>query len=398
VDHTAETRTAAERASTQAPDVSKARLLSVLDTAVDGIIVIDELGRILVYNRACERLFGYTAEEMIGQNVKAIMPRRYAEAHDDYLSSYRHTGVARIIGIGREVEGQHKDGAVFPLDLSVGEAQTPDGRQFIGILRDARPRADYEQRVAELQTELLHMARVSAMDEMGSAIAHELNQPLTAAILYLQAASRRFKSISAEPDEMVLEVVGKAMREAERAASIIQRMRGFIEKREPKRKRCTVSGLLDESLELALVGSKGRRIEVVRSIDADVPEIEVDPIQIEQILVNLIRNAAEVLVDREEQRIEIAACLYEDRVRLSVADTGPGIPAEAVPDLFKAFSSNKRSGLGLGLAISRSIAQNHGGDLSVDPGGGGRGACFRLDLPVGTGDDDATDDDRPETP
>lgn len=379
-------------------EVSDARLHSVLDTAVDGIIVIDEIGQVLVYNQACEKLFGYSAAEMMGRNVKTIMPARYADAHDGYIENYRNTGVRRIIGIGREVEGQHKDGSVFPIDLSVGEAQTSEGRQFIGILRDARPRADYEERLAELQAELVHMARVSAMDEMGSAIAHELNQPLTAAILYLQAATRRIRAENAEPDALVLEVVGKAMREADRAASIIQRMRNFIEKREPKRRRCEISTLIDESLELALVGAKGRTIDVVRTIAADVPAIDVDPIQVEQILVNLVRNAAEVLADRDERRIEIAATRHEDAVRMSVSDTGPGIPADLVPDLFKAFSSNKRSGLGLGLAISRSIAQNNGGDLSVDPGGNGRGACFRLDLPIRLDDESAAADEDPETP
>lgn len=362
--------------------VSEARLLSVLDTAVDAIIVIDENARILVYNKACEGLFGHPAADMIGKNVKAIMPPRYSEAHDSYIENYRRTGEAQIIGIGRQVEAMHRDGTVFPVDLSVGEAKTPDGRQFIGILRDGRPRAAYEERLAELQAELVHMARVSAMDEMGSAIAHELNQPLTAAMLYLQAAVRRMKQAAEPPDPMVLDVIAKAGREADRAATIIQRMRDFIEKREPKRKQSTVAALVDDALELALVGSRRRDIEIVCAIPEDLPAVEVDAIQIEQILVNLFRNAVEVIGEADERRIEIAAVVMADVLRISVSDSGPGIPANQLPDLFKAFASSKRSGLGLGLAISRSIAQNHGGDLTVDPGGGGHGACFRLDLPV----------------
>ncbi|MEW5424726.1 PAS domain S-box protein [Amorphus sp. 3PC139-8] len=362
--------------------VSEARLLSVLDTAVDGIIVADETGCILVYNKACEKLFGYAATEMIGRNVKAIMPAHFAREHDSYISNYLTSGEPKIIGIGRRVEAQHRDGTVFPVELSVGEAMTPQGRQFIGILRDDRPRAAYEERVAELQAELVHMARVTALDEMGSAIAHELNQPLTAAMLYLQAATRRLKAGEGEPDQLVIDVIAKAMREAERAASIIQRMRNFIEKREPNRRWSSVAALIDEALELALVGAKGRNIEVVRRIDPAVPQIAVDPIQIEQILVNLMRNAAEVVAGREQRRIEIGAVVDGDRLRISVRDSGPGIPQDKLPDLFKAFSSSKSSGLGLGLAISKSIAQNHGGELSVEPGGHGHGACFRLDLPL----------------
>ncbi|MDQ0315301.1 two-component system sensor histidine kinase NtrB [Amorphus orientalis] len=373
--------------------VSEARLLSVLDTAVDGIIVIDETGCVLIYNKACERMFGYRAEEIIGENVKAIMPPRYAHEHDDYIANYRRTGSAKIIGIGRRVEARHRDGTVFPVELSVGEAHTPQGRQFIGILRDDRPRESYEKRLAELQAELVHLARVNAMDEMGSAIAHELNQPLTAAMLYLQAATRRLRSDGEAEDPFALEVIGKAMREAERAASIIQRMRGFIEKRAPNRRSCHMATLVDEALELALVGGKGRNIEIVRDLDPELPAIPVDPIQIEQILVNLVRNAIEVVEGREHRRIEISGVVHEDGIRVSVADSGPGIHPDRLPDLFKAFSSNKSTGLGLGLAISRSIAQNHGGELSVDPGGGGRGACFRLDLPlhVDPSDDEAVD-------
>ncbi len=125
--------------SSEHEGVFEARLLSVLDTAVDAIIVIDENARVLVYNKACERLFGYPAADMIGRNVKAIMPPRYSSVHDSYIDNYRRTGEAQIIGIGRQVEAMHRDGTVFPVDLSVGEATTPDGRQFTGILSDGRP-------------------------------------------------------------------------------------------------------------------------------------------------------------------------------------------------------------------------------------------------------------------
>lgn len=179
-----------DRPTPGARTVSEARLMSVLNTAVDGIIVIDEHAHILVYNNACEKLFGYTAAEVLGQNVKVIMPRDYSDAHDRYMDNYKRTGHRKIIGIGREVRGRHKDGTEFPVELSVGEASTPDGRQFIGILRDLRSRKEAEQRVNELQADLVHLARVSAMDEMGAALAHELNQPLTAIMLYMQGIAR----------------------------------------------------------------------------------------------------------------------------------------------------------------------------------------------------------------
>lgn len=136
----------AERNGAAPPTVSEAQLLSVLDTAVDGIVVMDDHGRIILYNKACETLFGYTADEVRGKNVKVLMPADYARAHDGYVSNYLSTGEKKIIGIGREVRARHRDGTEFPIELSVGEARTPDGRQFIGIMRDIRSRRQVERR------------------------------------------------------------------------------------------------------------------------------------------------------------------------------------------------------------------------------------------------------------
>ncbi len=368
----------------RSPTVSEARLLSVLDTAVDGIVVIDERARVLVFNKACETLFGYEAESVVGRNISVLMPPDYAAGHDAAVGHYQRTGEKRIIGIGREVRARHADGTVFPIELSVGEAKTPEGPQYIGIMRDLRPRKAVEQRLAQLQAQLVQMARVNAMDEMGAAVAHELNQPLTAVMLYLQALARKLRSGGeAEVDQAVLEILGKASREAERAGSIIQKMRQFIEKREPERQPVDIRRLIDEALEVTLLGNDGAAVEVVRDEMPDQPALEADPIQIQQILINLIRNGIEAVKSRDERWIRIATRTADGRLLVEVEDSGAGIPGETVRNLFKAFSTSKKTGLGLGLAISRSIAQNHGGDLLVEPGGGGRGATFVLSLPLG---------------
>ncbi|GAB4066259.1 PAS domain S-box protein [Ancylobacter sonchi] len=360
--------------------VSGARLLSVLDTAADGIIVIDERGRILVFNKACEKMFGFPATQVIGQNVKVVMPTEYAADHDEYIGSYIRTGERKIIGIGREVHGRHADGTVFPLELSVGEAQTPEGRQFIGILRDLRPRKEGEQRLAELQSELVHLARVSAIDEMGAAIAHELNQPLTALMLYLQAI-RRAHAKGVNLSVSVGDILDKATGEAERAGHIIQRMRQFVEKRDPVRQLRALDPLVDDAIELTLLGQR-HRIAIGREQQDGLPQVLVDPVQIQQIIVNLVRNAIEAAAQARRPAIRIATSRTASHVMLEVSDNGPGISPDALPKLFQAFASSKRRGMGLGLAISRTIAQNHGGDLVVDPGGDGRGACFALSLPI----------------
>lgn len=371
---------------TRAPlTVSEARLLSVLDTAVDGIIVSDDKARILIFNKACERLFGFTASEVIGRNMNMLMPPDYGDAHDGFLSNYKNTGVRKIIGIGREVRARHRDGTVFPVELSVGEAQTPDGRQFIGILRDVRARKEAEQRLNQLQTDLLHMARVSAMDEMGAALAHELNQPLTAVMLYLQAIGRaqtkaQQAGTAIDFDKLMRPVLDKAVKEAERAGNIIQRMRQFVEKREPERRQRDLNALVDDAVELTLLGYR-RGTRVTRDLQDDLPPVTVDAVQIQQIVVNLVRNALEAVKGVAEPIISVRTRVDGRTIKLTVGDNGPGVPAEALPNLFRAFSTSKRTGLGLGLAISRTIAQNHGGDLVVDPGGDGRGAAFTLELP-----------------
>ncbi len=381
----------AERAGGAPPTVSEAQLLSVLDTAVDGIVVMDDRGRIILYNKACETLFGYTADEVRGKNVKVLMPADYARAHDGYVSNYLSTGEKKIIGIGREVRARHRDGTEFPIELSVGEAKTPDGRQFIGIMRDIRSRKQVERRVAELQSQLVSATRISALDEMGAAIAHELNQPLTAIMLYLQAAKRK---VAAESnDGKLVEIVDKGVREAERASQIIQRMRRFVEKREPERRQVFVPRLIEESLELVQLGTAVDGLSVEIDVPEELPEISIDPVQIQQVLINLLRNAVQAMREASIRRIGVSAAAQDHDIVIRITDSGGGVPAEVVPTLFKAFSGQRKGGLGLGLAISRSIAQNHGGDLSVEPKGSELGAAFVLRLPIDTTEQSSQDEE-----
>jgi two-component system sensor kinase FixL len=179
---------------------------------------------------------------------------------------------------------------------------------------------------------------------------------------------------------MIIETVDKAKREAERAGNIIQRMRHFVEKREPDRRIVQLGQLIDETLELTSVGTNSEGIATSVSLPDGLPPIEADPVQVQQILVNLLRNAFEAVRGSTDPRVVISAARSAESVTISIADSGPGIPAEVHERLFKAFSTSKRTGMGLGLSISRSIAQNHGGDLTVDPGGNGQGATFKLTL------------------
>lgn len=365
--------------------VSEARFASLLDTAADGIIVIDEQGRMLVFNKICEELFGYSSEEAIGQSVNLIMPPEFAESHDDYMANYRKTGEKRIIGIGREVSGRHRDGTVIPLELSVGEARTPEGRQFIGVLRDLRSRRAVEQRVSQLQSQVVAMTRMSAMDEMGAAMAHELNQPLTALLLYLQAVARQIKGCHAEdkaPSDKMLGMLDKAVTEAERASHIVQRMRQMVEKRDPERSTIDLREVVNEALDLSEFVAQGATVTIRRVYGMNPIWIDADATQIQQIILNLLRNALEVAKESEERWVKVSIGCDERSAVVSVTDSGNGFTEDVGKSLFKTFSTTKKTGMGLGLAISRAIAQNHGGDLMADPGGNGQGATFTLVLPM----------------
>ncbi|MDB5602268.1 MAG: hypothetical protein JWN71_4312 [Xanthobacteraceae bacterium] len=356
--------------------VSEARLSSLLAAAADGIVMIDDEARILMFNTACEAMFGYPAADIIGRNIQILMPSESAETLDDYIGEFTQPGL-------REVTGRHRDGTLFPVDLSVGEAMTPDGPQFIGILRDLRARHETEQRLNRLQGDLIRMARVSAMDEMGAALAHELNQPLTALMLYLQAAERvNFREPEpARLSPQVLGILEKAVSEAERAGGIIQRIRQFVEKQESVRQLLDLNPLIDDAVELTLLGHP-RGIRIRREYASDLPRVMGDPILIQQLVVNLVRNAIEAVNGRAAADVRIVTRSTASAIELAVSDTGPGIAAERLPDLFKAFASSSTTSMGLGLAIAKTIAQNHGGELTADPGGEGRGACFTLTLPL----------------
>lgn len=381
--------------------VSEAWLGGVLDIAVDGIIVIDEQARILVFNKACQDLFGYEADEMLGKNISILMPPEYSAHHDNYLSSYRDTGEKRIIGIGREVAAMHRDGTVFPVELSVGEALTSQGRQFIGILRDLRTRKAFEKRLGQLQAQVLHMARLNALDEMGAVMAHELNQPLTALMLYLQALSRTIgPPVAAEEGGFAAEVtlaqsvLDKALKEAQRAASIIQRMRSMVEKKRAEFDWVDLRRVVRDAVEHTAFVAQGVTVPIQTSLPDDALVVEADAVQIQQILVNLLRNAIEVTKERDERWIKVTLMSSETHAYVHVQDSGSGIPSEVAQNMFRSFTTTKKTGMGLGLAISRSLAQNHGGDLVVDaggpqPDGSTRGAIFTLSLPLGPHEKDA---------
>jgi len=309
------------------------------------------------------------------------MPAPYRAEHDAYVARYLSTGERHIIGIGREVVGQRKDGSTFPMYLSVGEGRLDGRRIFVGIVHDISDRNAREKRIQELQSELLHVTRMTAMGQMSSALAHELNQPLTAILSYANAASKMAGMPGIAPTELK-ETLAKLAEQTTRAGEIIRRLRAFVEKREPNRTRENLNKLVDESVRLGLVGVRDAGVQVRVQLDPEVSDAIIDRIEIQQVLVNLMRNAVEAMQGSPRRELVVSTNRdNEDFVSVSVSDTGPGLAPEVAKRLFQPFVSTKAQGMGMGLNICRTIIEAHGGRLWADSNPGG-GATFRFRVPM----------------
>ena len=365
----------------------EAHVKSILDTIPDAMIVIDERGSMQSFSAAAERLFGYSAAEVLGKNVKMLMPAPYREDHDGFLLRYLKTGERRIIGIGRVVVGERRDGSTFPLELNVGEMKTGNQRFFTGFIRDLTESQKSEARLQELQAELVHVSRLTAMGEMASALAHELNQPLSAIANYMKGSRRLLEESSDERATILREAMDKAAEQAMRAGQVIRRLRDFVARGESERRVEDVKKLVEEASALALVGAKDRGVRVRFEFDPQTDSVLADKVQIQQVLLNLMRNAMEAMEDCERRELVISTSLAPDNmVEIDVTDTGSGIAPEISAQLFQPFITTKRHGMGVGLSISRTIVEAHGGLITAKPNPGG-GTVFGFTLPAVTNEE-----------
>jgi two-component system sensor kinase FixL len=375
-------QTTRQRATASTHDLvaREAHLQSILDTVPDAMVVIDERGAIQSFSMAAERLFGHSAAEVTGQNVKMLMPSPHRENHDGYLNRYLVTGERRIIGIGRVVVGERKDGSTFPMELAVGEMKSSKQRFFTGFIRDLTERQQTEARLQELQSELVHISRLTAMGEMASALAHELNQPLSAIANYMKGSRRLLEGSSDELAATVREAMDKAADQALRAGQIIRRLRDFVARGETERRIEGVTKLVEEASALALVGAREQGLRVRFQFDPRSELVLADKVQVQQVLLNLLRNAAEAMAGSDRRELTIFTNLAaDDMVSIGVADTGAGVAEEVASQLFQPFVTTKRQGMGVGLSISRSIVEGHGGKIWAEPNPGG-GTVFRFTL------------------
>ena len=349
-------------------------LRSILTTVPDAMIVMDERGTVSLFSAAAERLFGYAQGEVIGQNVGMLMP--------DVV------GVRQVTGDVRIEKARRKNRQVFPIELAVGEASIAGERIFTGFIRDLTTRQATERRMRELQSELVHVSRVSAMGTMAATLAHEINQPLTAIANYLEAS----RAMIADRDDALLGEISEALELATaqslRAGAIVRQLRAFVDGGDTGFQIERLDELVEEATSLGLLGAHEAGVKVTMTIAAGLDRVLVDRIQIQQVLVNLIRNSIQAMSGSTCKMLTLETA--PDRagwVKVTVADTGAGLEPAIRDRLFEAFATTKEDGMGLGLSICRTIVEAHGGRIWAEGVATG-GTAFHFCLPL-AGDDDA---------
>jgi two-component system, LuxR family, sensor kinase FixL len=356
-------------------------LESILSSVPDAMVVTDESGTILAFSRASELLFGYSAAEMIGQSVNRLMAGRDKANHNNYIGRYLHTGERQIIGKGRVVTAARADGSLFPIDLKIGEARIGEHFLFTAFIRDLTEQQQSELRIQEMQSELVHFSRLSAVATMASALAHELNQPLTAVANYLEASRDLLDSPDPEMRETLREALSEAAVQAVRAGEIVRKLRSYVSRGEVDLQPVALIPILLDAINLAK-SSRGRAsIPVTSKFSQTSDMVLADPIQIQQVVINLIRNAMDAMASCPDARIELSMqdAAEPGFLAVEVCDNGPGLPAEIRETLFKPFATTKAHGMGLGLSICQTIVEAHGGAIRAfdQPP---QGACFRFTL------------------
>jgi two-component system sensor kinase FixL len=348
---------------------AQASLRNLIDTTQDAIITIDRQGHIELFNQAAERIFGYLREEVIGQNIRLLMPEPYASEHQSYIDRYEQTGERRVIGRMRTFAAQRKNGQVFPIELSITEIRSENGVRYSAFIRDISEKIQLQERLVERE-------RLAAIGATAATFAHEVGNPLNSMFMLAQVLERRLRKQDSAVEETVLTPLHNLMSEMQRLLMLLEEFRALARRQPLQLKPLSLPLLIADLCTVEAPYHAARNIGVVREISPDLPLIEADAEKLKQVLINLCKNAVEAMP--QGGTLTLRARNSGGRIRLEVSDTGIGIPTGL--DIFEPFTTTKAQGTGLGLTIARQIVAAHKGtlDYSSLPG---QGSTFTIDLP-----------------
>jgi two-component system sensor kinase FixL len=356
---------------------------ALMQAAVDAIVIMEAADKIVAFSRSAEKMFGYRADEVIGKSVKILMPEPYRSSHSHYVQRYQETGEPHVIGAGREVRALRKNGTLFPVWLSVGESISESSHRFVGIIRDLTEQHAAETERHTLETRLEHVSRLSLLGEMAAGIAHEINQPLTAIANYSQAAKNILHNGAPDPDTLSAACNGIA-EQVQRAGDVIKNLRKFVRNREIEKTPLDLKRLVDGVMVLINADAAHEGVAVETLFPESLPKVSGNAVQLQQVLLNLTHNAVDAMRDniRRPRTLSIEAReTAGNTVEIRVSDRGSGVSSSLEEAIFHPFFTTKQQGLGVGLAISRSIVEAHGGTLTYEEREGG-GSTFSVTLPI----------------
>jgi two-component system sensor kinase FixL len=366
-------------AALRVQQLSELRWQAILDTARDGIICIDHAARITLFNRAAEAIFGYAAGEVLAQSVRMLMPPPYRDEHDGYLATYQATGEAKAIGRIREVQAQRKSGEIFPVELSVAEARVADQVIYSAIIRDMSDRRAMEGALEEARRLAEQRERLADIGAITARIVHDLGNPLAGLSMQAQLIQRRVTRNPERPGRDLAVPAERIVTEVRRLDSLIKDFLDFARQQRLDLRAIALPTFLQRLVDLWCPVAAARDIALALDLAPDLPGLTADEDKLRRVLDNLVKNAVEA-IDQGPGRVVVRARrIDDDRVRIAVSDTGPGIP-ESV-EMFRLFETTKRSGSGLGLSIAKQIVVAHGGHIGFErlsP----NGTTFYVDLPA----------------
>jgi two-component system sensor kinase FixL len=366
---------------------AESRARQMTELALNAMVLVNREGMMLQVNSQTEKMFEYSADELIGQPVEVLTPSSVAPQHAMYREAFFAKPAVRAMGAGRDLSGRRKDGSLFPVEIGLNPFQSDEGLLVLASIVDITERKVAEDNIRTHVAELAHAGRLSTVGEMFSGLAHEINQPLAAAANYVRAGLRMARSPQGATQEQLLEWFDKAGGQVLRAIDIVNRVGTFVKKERSAQQELSLNRVIENVVAMPVLGmglnDRIDRVTMRLECEENLPGVLADPLQIEQVLVNLVRNAVEAMaaLPATERLLTIRASQVGNFVELSVADTGHGIDADHLARLFNPFFTTKPDGMGLGLSISRSIIEAHSGRLWVESRPG-VGTTFHFSLPV----------------